>query len=153
MSRLEFKPEDFYIYVGGINNGADPLTMPERVAKVAQAKFDQWLIEQPSVFIKNIESGIWDMHSGRSNENTHTARLVCIEELPKECQHKNTIIWEPHLAGARKCVDCEMIYNPNRVPNWLKECAHELDGDKLIYYNQPTCKHCGSKLKAKWEPA
>lgn len=32
----------------------------------------------------------------------------------KECQHKNTQIWEPHLAGARKCLDCDMVYNPNR---------------------------------------
>ena len=33
----------------------------------------------------------------------------------KSCEHKNTQIWEPHLAGARKCKDCGMVYNPNRA--------------------------------------
>lgn len=37
------------------------------------------------------------------------------------CAHKNTKIWEPHLAGARKCLDCGMVYNPNRSPSWGKE--------------------------------
>lgn len=29
------------------------------------------------------------------------------------CLHKNTRISEPHLAGARECVDCGAYYNPN----------------------------------------
>lgn len=39
----------------------------------------------------------------------------------KECEHKKTQIWEPHLAGARKCNDCGMVYNPNRNPQWFFE--------------------------------
>lgn len=34
--------------------------------------------------------------------------------MSKDCLHINTKIWEPHLAGARKCIDCGMVYNPNR---------------------------------------
>lgn len=37
------------------------------------------------------------------------------------CEHKNTIMWEPHLAGARKCKDCGMVYNPNYNPKWYVE--------------------------------
>lgn len=37
------------------------------------------------------------------------------------CDHKRTQIWEPHLAGARKCLDCLMVYNPNREPAWFIE--------------------------------
>lgn len=29
------------------------------------------------------------------------------------CPHNETVIWEPHLAGARKCKACGMVYNPN----------------------------------------
>lgn len=31
----------------------------------------------------------------------------------ENCKHLNTKIWEPHLAGARKCLSCDMVYNPN----------------------------------------
>lgn len=27
----------------------------------------------------------------------------------ENCKHGNTLIWEPHLAGARKCADCGMV--------------------------------------------
>lgn len=39
----------------------------------------------------------------------------------KECLHTKTQIWEPHLAGARKCLSCNMVYNPNRSPRWQLE--------------------------------
>lgn len=38
-----------------------------------------------------------------------------------DCEHKKTQIWEPHLAGARKCLDCGMVYNPNFSPRWHVE--------------------------------
>ncbi len=37
------------------------------------------------------------------------------------CEHRRTEIWEPHLAGARKCLDCKMVYNPNHTPSWFIE--------------------------------
>lgn len=37
------------------------------------------------------------------------------------CQHQSTKIWEPHLAGARKCIDCGMVFNPNMNPQWYVE--------------------------------
>ncbi len=38
-----------------------------------------------------------------------------------QCAHVRTEIWEPHLAGARKCLDCGQVYNPNCTPNWFYE--------------------------------
>jgi len=45
--------------------------------------------------------------------HTHTALLIDIQ--PIKCQHLNTKISEPHLAGARRCIDCGWHYNPNRT--------------------------------------
>lgn len=42
------------------------------------------------------------------------------------CEHKRTKIWEPHLAGARKCLDCDMVYNPNMSPQWQNEKAETI---------------------------
>lgn len=38
--------------------------------------------------------------------------------MNEHCEHKRTVMWEPHLAGARKCTDCKMVYNPNMNPSW-----------------------------------
>jgi hypothetical protein len=48
-------------------------------------------------------------------KNTH----VTVKVLG--CAHNRVKIHEPHLAGARKCLDCEMVYNPNHTPNWFFE--------------------------------
>lgn len=37
------------------------------------------------------------------------------ELMSMVCDHKNNRIWEPHLAGARKCYDCGMVKSPNRA--------------------------------------
>jgi hypothetical protein len=42
-------------------------------------------------------------------------------DVKAHCNHTRTKIWEPHLAGARKCLDCDMVYNPNRNPVWQFE--------------------------------
>lgn len=43
-----------------------------------------------------------------------------------ECKHDNTIMWEPHLAGARKCKDCGRIMNPNKGRNkWFFEVTDQ----------------------------
>lgn len=61
-----------------------------------------------------------------------------------DCEHKKTEIWEPHLAGARKCLDCKMVYNPNRSPSWF--CEHE--PRELGQFEQTfRCKMCDSKIR------
>ncbi len=70
-----------------------------------------------------------------------------------KCEHKNTQIWEPHLAGARKCKDCGLVYN-NNAGRWY--CEHP--EEKIFKSKWPlTIFHkseivykceCGAKLKA-----
>lgn len=49
------------------------------------------------------------------------------------CNHNKTVIWEPHLAGARKCLDCKMVYNPNRSPAWFYEYENKIKTLKLDF--------------------
>jgi len=54
--------------------------------------------------------------------------LVADKEIKsnEDCKHENSKIWEPHLAGARKCLDCGMVKEPNRA----------YDGGKLWDYEE-----------------
>lgn len=77
------------------------------------------------------------------NGATHKALLINIE--PLECQHEKTRMWEPHLAGARKCLDCGLVYNKN-INKWYCEHPNEeismhCDDGGVEY----TCK-CGVEL-------
>jgi hypothetical protein len=38
--------------------------------------------------------------------------------LTDKCEHLKTYMSEPHLAGARKCSDCGMYFNPN-MGGWV----------------------------------
>jgi len=61
------------------------------------------------------------------------------------CEHKNTQMWEPHLAGARKCLDCGWVKSPNREylggELWFDEDAEKEEAEKAQY----------EKLKKKYE--
>ena len=46
-----------------------------------------------------------------AEENDHLISLA-------NCDHRDTRISEPHLAGARSCNDCGMYYNPN-MGGWV----------------------------------
>jgi hypothetical protein len=62
------------------------------------------------------------------NGATHQALLVCIEELPKKpCEHESV--------------------HDLKTQTWLSE------GKISSSYFLWECKHCGVKLKAKWEVA
>lgn len=37
------------------------------------------------------------------------------------CTHANTKIWEPHLAGARKCLDCKRVKSSGSSHDWYFE--------------------------------
>jgi len=62
-----------------------------------------------------------------------------------KCSHENTKIWEPHLAGARKCIDCGWVYNPNRAyfneEPWFDEEALKERNERAEY----------ERLKKKYE--
>lgn len=59
-----------------------------------------------------------------------------MSDISEKCKHTNTKIWEPHLAGARKCLSCDMVYNPN-MGGW--------------YVEEPSIETQLSNLKSKHE--
>lgn len=69
----------------------------------------------------------WD--DKQISHDTHKALIINVE--PLKCQHTNTKIWEPHLAGARKCLDCELVWN-NNVGEW--RCEHPKEKIKIFPY-------------------
>lgn len=56
-------------------------------AKRAQEIYDRWLEKQPTVYGQNVDiKGFWSFSASKENLDTHTAKLVCIQEL-KTCEH------------------------------------------------------------------
>lgn len=64
----------------------------------------------------------------------------------QNCEHKRSIICEPHLAGARKCLDCGWVKSPNRQylggELWFDEVAEIEAAEKAQY----------ERLKKKYDP-
>lgn len=52
---------------------------------------------------------------------THLKNPVLFREVLNLCSHTNTKTWEPHLAGAKKCLDCHMVINPIMSNGWHME--------------------------------
>lgn len=133
-----FKPEDFHPLSrvhGGIYQ-----TMGEYEA---MAHLANKLLEERSERVYGIRrqpgSGCF-IESGPSVIDTHTALLINIEELPKkECEH------EPDVYEA-KVSWVGGPYDPS---------IKDFNRTEITSYSQLVtsgkCKHCGLKLKAKWE--
>ncbi len=111
-----FKPSDF---LGTVNNEYVSNT---DAARVANLKLER---EGHEVFG---ESNMAPWHNVSFQGMKCKALLINIE--PIGCQHKRTRMWEPHLAGARKCEDCGLVKNPNKGEHWF--CEHPTDKIKLI---------------------
>lgn len=106
-----------------------PIAYDEWLAMLANRRFEAWLKEQPVVYGHDLngECETWNFAHYRDNypatSDTHTARLVCIEEIKREpCKH------EPRTE----------IYN-------------EGFNDFRVFMDD--CKHCGVKLVAEWKAA
>jgi len=65
--------------------------------------------------------------------------------MANNCEHKRSKIWEPYLAGARKCLDCGWVKSPNRQycggELWFDEEAEEEQAERAQY----------ERLKKKYE--
>ena len=143
--------------------------LPEHVAKLANKKLTKLIESWPVVYFQKINEAMSDFRGStdKISSSTHSARLAFIEEI--KCSHKNSSIWEPHLAGARKCNDCGYEYNPNISKEWFPEpCKHEpisrmmvedmnyrnefgLIGITILDPSSSNCAKCGSKIMARWE--
>lgn len=94
MGKLVFEAEDF-LSCNGLPMGSACVN----AAKIANAKLDQWLSEQKVVhsygtqYLWRDPSKTGDTVDYQENQETHRARLVCIEELPKkECEHESAVV-------------------------------------------------------------
>ncbi len=124
MSKLVFQPMDFF-------DLDENIAMYGDAAKLAQDKFDKWLSEQPVVFGIKIQHEYYAAQTvHKEGFDTHQARLVDIQPIEKEkCEHEPDLI----LGVPR---DAKFIM-----------------GKKLTIEGEPSCKHCGIKLRAVWGPA
>lgn len=138
--KLKFSASDFPC---AFDFGVLRLT-PTDAAKLAQAKYDHYRANATLVYGYDY-SHMWSLKRDKINGESpiKIGRLIEVEEI--ECQHKRTQIWEPHLAGARKCLDCNKVYTPNRTPNWQMECVEHVPN-----FEQERCLHCNKKLKQTW---
>lgn len=94
---------------------------PTFAAKQAQQIFTEWL--QSQIVVYGYDNSMNGWYEGKDRAVTHTARLICIEELKKEpCRH------DPRWT--------------NQIPGW-----HHGPGSEVA------CYICGVKLKARWEAA
>lgn len=124
--KFEFKPEDFEPTI------PNRFISPTFASAIANTKLDEW--RKSWVRVYGGKDGNWGpcirdeknyaAISSNFVNDTHQAYLVDIEEIPvekKECSHSPSVIALEH-------------YNNNqRTVAWSP------------------CKHCGIKLKSKWE--
>ncbi len=107
--KLEFIRDDFHVYGWtGIDAGS--------AVKVAQARFDAWLSEQVRVYGRQDSDGYWFISNNQPAINvdlpdTHTALLVCIEEIQKKvCEHRPFVEYDSRfgmtLGSIPECKDC-----------------------------------------------
>lgn len=111
---MKFKPEDFGNYRELSTIGA---------AQLANSKMQEWLDAAPVVYRAGSNEGLswWNKKFG---EDTHRARLLCIEPLEHEC-----------------------------VPAYMLERSTGLSAGLIspTFFKTAKCTICGSELVARWE--
>lgn len=151
---FKFRPEDFELGQFGLRSQDMPKPS-EIYAAQANRLLDEFVQTLPEIGGKidlqfNAPT-VWTP-LGHNEGQVMRARLWGVEEI--ECQHKNTKIWEPHLAGARKCLDCGKVKYRASSTEWVVECEHEAECKSFLTSLPPqpvyTCKHCGKRLVAEW---
>lgn len=99
-----FKPKDFLEYKCYGNEGCSWSCAD--VAADANLLFNDWLNKQPKVYGAEshiVNHFLWN--SIKEVEHTHTARILDIQPIQKECQHRITLeTSEPFKNG--KCERC-----------------------------------------------
>lgn len=103
---------DSGVYMGHIS--------PESAARLANAKVKEWLESQPTVYgwvtSENGNPKWTQFKSVYDGEPTHSAKLVCIEELPKKesCIHSHVTVveYKDGFYMKFKCIHCEMLLKP-----------------------------------------
>jgi hypothetical protein len=92
VNKLKFEPDDFLPYFRCYGMPGYPSASPAGAAKHAQWKFDMWLSSLPVIYKCIGDSNLWSNEKSPLDNDTHIARLTCIEELPRpECEHSPAI--------------------------------------------------------------
>lgn len=124
-----FKPEDFYSrnyiqeYIGSLVSG--------KVVNCGDAAaIANKLLEERGVIVQcadeEIERDASEWRQKRYPYDRHRALLINIKKLPKECAHE-----------------------PDR--RVIGDIDYSSERNNLRLVDEATCKHCGIKMKAKWE--
>lgn len=141
---MKFTREHFDCFWNSAING--PIGA-ERAAEIANYVLETHLATLPRMYGR--VDGIW----GADNEptDTHTALLWGITEIEKKSNKKmydmeGLVLSSAAIAMLEKMAKQETINN---------NCIHEPypDANGIIRALNSSCKHCGVKLKTKWEPA
>jgi hypothetical protein len=64
---------------------------------------------------------------------------------PTQCPHMNTKISEPHLAGARRCLDCN-AYKPSASADWEIQLTPPLRAMLEAYANSESDSNMGHAM-------
>ncbi len=130
-TKLEFKPEMFeapikVTSVSGCYEWQLQRAETYALARLCQARFDAWLSEQVRVSGMIVDGAFktkgYAFTGNQRDDHTHTALLVCIEEIQrKPCEH------EPRI----------------------EHPMEKISGHKSVH--EGLCRFCGIKLKATWE--
>lgn len=122
MSKLEFKPSDFEPQEG--------MTLISRTlaAEIANTKLNEMLASCMVVYGRKNQYNLFEFNQYKDPENgpdkrdTHTARLIDIQELPMiECEH------EPYLAMVLTSLPPQEVYKCKHcgvelVATWKAKC-------------------------------
>lgn len=121
-----FKQEDFEKDVRLLHQGHGdiPYISTPLASNIANKKLKEWLDNSRTLYAsKDTE---WQWTEYQDDSDTHTAKLVCIEEIKKECKEHEPVPYRFSF----------IVNNVAEVKNWK-------DSFK--------CKHCGVHLVAEWK--
>lgn len=128
IEKYRFKPEDFMASASSEKSNS---LRPREAAFLANAKLLELFEGAKVVYWREDSLGSSNKMFTKTPQDTHTALLICIEELPKkECVHELGEIG---------------LYDTGTIAERMRE------GRKLLAFGK--CRHCGIELKPKWEPA
>lgn len=113
-----FKPEDFETDVSLLKQGHGdiPYISTPLASNIANEKLKEWLDAAPTVYgYIGSEGSTWSSYKPGTfiqENNTHSAKLLCIEEIKKECKHEPDLINQK--IGGWFCKHC----NAELVAEW-----------------------------------
>lgn len=92
MSKFEFEPEDFDVFMAGIKGAKIHLDWLRGIAERANEVLREHLDSLPVVYGRNATGHAFDS-AGPASNDTHKAVLFNVEPIEKKCMHEITTIF------------------------------------------------------------